>query len=186
MLVWSYTAIKVSPFSIPLLFHTVIYRNFQLVPSACNYDCVDNAADDTVQCGFSYKMQVFSTPFVQILCSQTSDPDGQKVAVAYPGPISSYANNEVTYSPGETPFDCVNWNDANLDKSGLDPGFNNPADNACTSHGDSHYYCLSLDGPEKKYCTCQKVRGRSKLSYKIYLSQTDVQSTKRLTPRIPT
>ena len=164
---WSYTAIKVSPFSIPLLFHTVIYRNFQLVPSACNYDCVDNAADDTVQCGFSYKMQVFSTPFVQILCSQTSDPDGQKVAVAYPGPISSYANNEVTYSPGETPFDCVNWNDANLDKSGLDPGFTNPTDNTCASHGDSHYYCLSLDGPEKKYCTCQKVRDRSKLSYKM-------------------
>ena len=164
---WSYTAIKVSPFPIPLLFHTVIYRNFQLVPSACNYDCVDNAADDTVQCGFSYKMQVFSTPFVQILCSQTSDPDGQKVAVAYPGPISSYANNEVTYSPGETPFDCVNWNDANLDKSGLDPGFTNPTDNTCASHGDSHYYCLSLDGPEKKYCTCQKVRDRSKLSYKM-------------------
>ena len=163
----SYTAIKVSPFPIPLLFHTVIYRNFQLVPSACNYDCVDNAADDTVQCGFSYKMQVFSTPFVQILCSQTSDPDGQKVAAAYSGPISSYANNEVTYSPGETPFDCVNWNDANLDKSGLDPGFTNPTDNTCASHGDSHYYCLSLDGPEKKYCTCQKVRDRSKLSYKM-------------------
>ena len=183
---WSYSAIKVSPFPIPLIFHTAIYRNFQLVPGACNYDCVgpDAAADDTVQCGFSYKMKVFSTPFEQSLCSQTSDPDGQKVAAAYSGPISSYANNEVTYSPGETPFDCVNWNDANLDKSGLDAGFNDPTDNTCSSHEDSYYYCLSLDGPEKKYCTCQKVRDRSKLSYEIYFSQTDVQSTKRLMPRI--
>ena len=103
----------------PLLrFPTGIFRNFQLVPGACNYDC---ATDSTVDCGFSYKMQVFSTTFVQTLCSQTSDPDGQKVPAAYTGPISSYANDEATYSPGETPLECVNWNDAMLDRSGLDP-----------------------------------------------------------------
>ena len=140
-------------------------RNFQLVPGACNYDCVGpNAVDDTVQCGFSYKIQVFSTGFGQVLCSQTSDPDGQKVAATYSGPISSYANNEATYSPNEIPFNCVNWNDANLDRTGLDPGFVDPTDNACTSQGDSNYYCLSLDGPQKKYCTCQKVRNMLKLS----------------------
>ena len=153
-----------------------------MIPGACNYDC---ATDSTVDCGFSYKMQVFSTTFAQTLCSQTSDPDGQKVAASFTGPISSYANNEATYSPGETPFECVNWNDANLDKTGLDPGFVDPTENKCTFHGDSHYYCLSLDGPQKRYCTCQKVRKKLKPSYKIYFSRTDAQSTKLLMPRIP-
>ena len=96
-----------------------------MVPGACNYDCVGNA-DDTVGCGYPYKIQVFSTNFLPILCSQTSDPDGQKVASGFTRGISSYANTPATYVAGETPATCAEWKSVSLDKSGLDPGFVDP------------------------------------------------------------
>ena len=81
-------------------------------------------ADDTVGCGLPYKIQVFSTLFTPILCSQTSDPDGQKVASTFNGAIYAYANQPATYAPAEKPSDCANWD--NADKSGLGTGFNSP------------------------------------------------------------
>ena len=42
------------------------------------------------------------------------------------GGISSYANTPATYFAGEIPSECAEWNNAALDKSGLDAGFIDP------------------------------------------------------------